>query len=240
MRKITFDDATIDAIRDYISAGHSLDETCNKFTLKYDTLRRIMFEHNIEAYYTNKRSTVREVSTDDINLICNLYSETKTRMQDIVKQCKLPNYVVQKIIDDNFTQDYQNRRKAKFYSDSKRGKHNPWYGTHGPNWKGGVVSDGQGYLMVIKPDWYTGRKGSDYIFLHTYVMCESLGLSELPAGFVVHHIDGNPLNNDISNLAMMTCSAHSKLHQLQRSLCKVQRLSDTGVEQITLETPDNG
>ena len=240
MRKIKFDDETINAIRDYISEGHSLDETCNRFTLKYDTLRRVMFENNIEAYYTNKRSNAKEISADDIDLVCNLYSKTKTRMQDIVKECKLPYYVVQQIIDKNFTKDYQNKRKAILYGDSKRGANNPWYGKRGHNWQGGIVSDGQGYLMITKPKWYTGRKGSDYIFLHTYVMCEALGLSELPAGFVIHHIDGNPLNNDISNLAMMTCSAHSKLHQLQHNLCKVQRLSDNGVEQTTFETPDNG
>ncbi len=31
-------------------------------------------------------------------------------------------------------------------------------------------------------------------------------------GEIIHHIDKNPLNNDISNLQVMTTSAHSKLH----------------------------
>ena len=80
--------------------------------------------------------------------------------------------------------------------------------------------------MIKKPEWYTGRKGSDYVFLHTVVMCEHLGLTELPKGYVVHHIDGNKKNNTIDNLALMTVSGHSKLHLLMKNLCKVQRLSE--------------
>lgn len=33
-------------------------------------------------------------------------------------------------------------------------------------------------------------------------------------GFVVHHKDGNPLNDHISNLELMTRSNHMRLHQL--------------------------
>ena len=35
--------------------------------------------------------------------------------------------------------------------------------------------------------------------------------------FHVHHIDGDKLNNDINNLAVMTRSAHSRLHAQARS-----------------------
>lgn len=31
---------------------------------------------------------------------------------------------------------------------------------------------------------------------------------------VVHHIDGNELNNDLSNLELMSLSKHSKMHML--------------------------
>ena len=52
---------------------------------------------------------------------------------------------------------------------------------------------------------------------------------EIPKGFVIHHIDFNPKNNDISNLALMSISAHAKLHNQIRNLSKVQRLSHSGV-----------
>lgn len=37
---------------------------------------------------------------------------------------------------------------------------------------------------------------------------------KLPAGWVVHHKDGNPLNNDISNLEAMPHAEHNSIHRL--------------------------
>jgi len=110
-------------------------------------------------------------------------------------------------------------RKHLNYQASRLGNKNPNYGKRGEecgNYKG-EVSDGRGYLMIVKPSWYTGRPGSHHVFVHTLVMCKSLGLTELPAGFVVHHIDGDKTNNKLSNLALMTNSAHSRLHQRERA-----------------------
>lgn len=46
---------------------------------------------------------------------------------------------------------------------------------------------------------------------HRYVMEQYLG-RELERGEVVHHMDGNPLNNNIENLELMSNGSHSKLH----------------------------
>lgn len=46
--------------------------------------------------------------------------------------------------------------------------------------------------------------------MHRYVWRHYYG--EIPKGFHVHHIDGNKSNNDISNLTLLTHSAHMKLH----------------------------
>lgn len=242
MRKIHFDAETIEQIRNFINEGHTIDQTCNRFTLKYDTLKRVMFENGIKPYFQNKVTHKHELSQDDINIVCNLYSCTSMRLDDICKEAKLENYVVQKILDDNFSEDFQNKRKSKLYRSSKLGDKNPMKqltGENHPNYKG-IIDDGAGYLMIKKPDWWTTRKNSDYIYYHHFVFAKEFGLTEIPKGFVIHHIDGNKHNNDISNLALLHMSAHSRWHSMLKNLCKVQRLSEHGVGNLkeTSEDPN--
>lgn len=44
-----------------------------------------------------------------------------------------------------------------------------------------------------------------------YIMAKELG-RELTKDEEVHHIDGNPLNNDVSNLLVLTKEEHNKIH----------------------------
>ena len=50
--------------------------------------------------------------------------------------------------------------------------------------------------------------------IHRLVMEKFIG-RELFSHEVVHHIDGDKSNNSIDNLALMTTSAHARLHRLQ-------------------------
>ena len=56
-----------------------------------------------------------------------------------------------------------------------------------------------------------GPKGRASIAVHRYVMAQHLGRPLTPDE-LVHHIDGNKLNNDISNLELTTSSEHHKEH----------------------------
>lgn len=78
-----------------------------------------------------------------------------------------------------------------------------------PNWKGGeYINRGYKYIRVPEDtiDSYRG-----YIREHRYVMSNHLG-RPLNISEHIHHIDGNKLNNNISNLTIMTNSEHLSLH----------------------------
>ena len=47
---------------------------------------------------------------------------------------------------------------------------------------------------------------------HRLVFYKELGLDFIERRFVVHHIDENKKNNNIDNLALMTITAHNRLH----------------------------
>jgi len=67
------------------------------------------------------------------------------------------------------------------------------------NWKGGVMYQ-KGYRYLYMPEHPNARKAG-YIAEHRLVMEEKLGRL-LGRKEVCHHIDGNPLNNHESNLAV--------------------------------------
>ena len=58
--------------------------------------------------------------------------------------------------------------------------------------------------------YYLGFRYGNRIRLHRYIWEKHNG--KIPKGYDIHHIDGNRLNNDISNLIMLTPSEHHKLH----------------------------
>ena len=71
-----------------------------------------------------------------------------------------------------------------------------------------------GYRRVKKQNGRVEVKTErGFSFEHVHVMETYLG-GELRHGAVVHHIDGDTSNNDISNLAVMSNAAHTRLHNL--------------------------
>lgn len=87
-------------------------------------------------------------------------------------------------------------------------------------WKGGYISKA-GYIMIpIYPDnpyyetssGYTRQPGGmRKVRLHRILMASYLGRN-LKTEDVVHHRDGNKLNNNIDNLELMTPQEHMKIH----------------------------
>jgi len=74
---------------------------------------------------------------------------------------------------------------------------------------GGYIS-GDGYKIIS----ILGIKMPE----HHLVWLRHNQLHRIPKGCVIHHCDGNKLNNDISNLQLMTRGFHIKLHNASRKI----------------------
>jgi hypothetical protein len=56
------------------------------------------------------------------------------------------------------------------------------------------------------------RKNGKFQLNAHYVFCSYYNLDSIPKGFVIHHKDGNSLNDSRDNLVMMTDKAHKEYH----------------------------
>lgn len=76
------------------------------------------------------------------------------------------------------------------------------------NWKGGVNIH-NGYRLVLKPS-HPMRDHHGYVREHRLVMEKKLGRYLLP-NEVVHHINGDRLDNRIENLQLMSKGKHTTI-----------------------------
>ena len=159
--------------------------------------------------------------------IKELYENTELTQQQIADQLGIPFKRVFKYIKANYTPEYRRTRKAKCYRNSKLGDLNPMLGKSGElhhNYLG-RTPDGKGYMLVLKPEWYTGRANSKHIFEHHFVLCLAMGLTEIPAGWVVHHCDHIKMNNSFDNLVLITMGDHTRLHQSLKGATTISKES---------------
>ena len=132
-------------------------------------------------------------------------------IQDLAKQVGTTHHTVSFVLKRDLDSETFKAHKAYRYSRSKAGDLNPSKGKtreKSPRWKG-HCPDGYGYITELDTD---GRRR----FKHRIVMARALGLKTLPRKFHVHHIDGDPTNNDLDNLALCTAKAHGAIHDLQQ------------------------
>jgi len=68
-----------------------------------------------------------------------------------------------------------------------------------------------GYILIYKPN-HPFKRNRYYVLEHRYVVEQAIGRYLKPEE-VVHHLDGNKTNNDISNLLLLpNAKTHSKFH----------------------------
>ena len=85
-----------------------------------------------------------------------------------------------------------------------------------PNWAGGVITTRQGYIKVRDPlNVMADSRG--YVWEHRLVMAKHLG-RPLKRTEVVHHIDDDKTNNQLSNLMLFKSQAEHISHHRKTRL----------------------
>ena len=68
-------------------------------------------------------------------------------------------------------------------------------------------------LVTVKRGSATGSTLRKYVFSLKEKQCEICGYNEYDFCLDIHHVDNNPINNEILNLAVLCCMCHKKLHK---------------------------
>lgn len=143
-----------------------------------------------------------------------LVESTTAPLEQIADNLGISYVAIRNWFSKNYSAEFRKQRKIANYRASKLGENNPMKGKFGSLHHNfiGRVSDNKGYYTVLKPLWWTGLNKSKRVFEHHVVYCAANGLTCLPEGYEIHHIDHDPGNNDISNLMLVTPEEHKQIH----------------------------
>ena len=91
------------------------------------------------------------------------------------------------------------------------------YGANNSYWKGGIVNDDAGYVLVKQDGHPRAKKHGGYVREHILVAERIIG-RHLEPDEVVHHINGIKNDNRPENLMVMTKSEHISYHRKKQKL----------------------
>jgi hypothetical protein len=142
-------------------------------------------------------------------------SEEKPTIKEVGSRFGVSFHTAAAMLEAALSEEKRKQEAALRYSRSKQGEKNPMLGKTGashPLYRGRLECDPHGYILILKPDWYTGRPGSKHVYEHQAVMAKLLGLTEVPENMQVHHINEDRADNSPENLALVTPVGHRTLH----------------------------
>lgn len=167
------------------------------------TMRKILHSYNIDTNKNRKLAELTKKGMSDLefkNYLKGLYLDKHFSINQISKKLNVSSATITKYFKKYNIQLFTQKESAKlFYSLEKNKK-----------WNGGKIISSHGYVQIHKPNHpYCDDRG--YVYEHRLVIekqiCRYLSTNE-----VIHHIDGNKLNNSLENLRLMTNEEHSKFH----------------------------
>lgn len=152
----------------------------------------------------------KKIYMDQEKEICSLYNDGKTT-KELTKIYLVCDETILKCLKRNNVKlkKYKHTLEAR-KNISKTAKSNLRVGIKSNTWKGGRNIDTRGYMRVYAPN-HPNKIAGNYVMEHRSVMEKDIG-RYLTKEEIVHHINGNKLDNRIENLQLMTPSEHTSHH----------------------------
>ena len=161
----------------------------------------------------------------DKNILTEAFN-SNTRIDHLAKELGVSYEKLKKLFIIEFgTQAYE-ERKTRLKKASMSGDNNyqvrqkqegiRHWNKKNPEDKIPQITNG-GYRMIGTPEWFEGMSHEGFSLEHQVVYCQHNSLTKIPKGYIVHHRDEDKLNNDPTNLEMLTRAEHAILHKPRKS-----------------------
>lgn len=161
-----------------------------------------------------RADTVPQVA---LNELTELFYTSRLRVFELQQVMSTKYYIPQRVseflIKKMFSKEERTQRSRNLLSTNLKETlaEKDLTGNKTHRWKGGRRFFGE-YWYLTTPEWYTGKAASGYVAEHILVYCETHSLTEIPQRHEIHHKDLCKVNNDPTNLEMLSKSEHTKVH----------------------------
>jgi len=154
--------------------------------------------------HTVGKGQMRKYSESDEKQIANLYLDDKLSPPKIAEILHIPKPSIEMLL----------KKMGIRRSQSEAMKLHSVKGQNNPNWKGGKIKQGNGYIQVKMPEHPRANKRG-YVLEHI-ILWEKHHQCSVPKGWDIHHLNGIRDDNRIENLIAMPRGKHMRQFQPYR------------------------
>lgn len=188
----------------YVEKEHTLVEICEITGIKSPiTISKYLEKHGIPRRDVN---SLRQQETFDGKTyeefgeyLKELYVVEKKSINQISKTINVSSRITKKYLDEFNIETLNHKQANKLFNSGNRCN----------NWKGGRIML-NGYVAIYTPN-HPRPVAQVYAYKHRLAMERHLG-RYLDPDEIVHHKNGNKVDNRISNLEILSNSEHRKIH----------------------------
>lgn len=185
----------------YIDEGMSMSQIGDLLGCTKHPIYRALKKHGLQA----RAHTSKYPLLNDKEWLRNEYLVEMKSIKQIAEEIGAPHGVVHSALTHMGIKTRNPKESLAVKYEHGR------FGEIASNWRGGRVKTGNGHMYIYAPSHpFSNQKGQ--VMEHRLVMEKKLGRYLTPEE-VVHHMDGDKLNNDESNLELFANRGeHLKAH----------------------------